>query len=81
MINSLSEEFKKILNESDWMDADSKRIALEKVAKTLKFVFLGVFCYFCIQIKVKYMDSKIAYADQIYNDTYLNGYYEEVGLK
>ena len=41
MINSLSEEFKKILNESDWMDADSKRIALEKVAKTLKFVFFG----------------------------------------
>ena len=31
MINNLLVEFKKILNESDWMNVESKRIAFEKV--------------------------------------------------
>lgn len=31
MINNLQHEFRMILNETDWMDEFSKRIALEKV--------------------------------------------------
>jgi predicted metalloendopeptidase len=31
MIDNLLDEFKKILNESEWMDVESKKTALEKV--------------------------------------------------
>ena len=31
MANNLLNEFKLILNESDWMDTESKKVALEKV--------------------------------------------------
>lgn len=32
MINNLLNEFKAILNESDWLDAKSKELAMEKVS-------------------------------------------------
>ena len=31
-----------------------------------------------LSLKVNFMDSKIAYSDQIYNDSFLNEYYEGV---
>jgi membrane metallo-endopeptidase-like protein 1 len=46
-----------MLNETDWMDEESKQVAIEKV---------------------NYIDTKIGYSDDIYNDTYLNGIYKNV---
>ena len=57
MIDNLISEFKKILEESDWMDPESKQKALEKVS---------------------YMDKKIGYSDEIFNNTYLENFYKNV---
>ena len=57
ILNNLLEEFKQLIKESDWMDDESKKSALEKV---------------------QYMDSKIGYSEQLYNDTVLDDEYEGV---
>ncbi|CAF0711920.1 unnamed protein product [Brachionus calyciflorus] len=56
MINNLLTEFRIILNESDWIDSHSKKLALEKVDS---------------------MDSKIAYSEKIFNNTFLDSEYKE----
>lgn len=40
MSNNIIKEFKSILNETDWMDAQSKKAALEKVNIFQKLEFL-----------------------------------------
>lgn len=57
MTNNLLSAFKTMLNETDWMDEESKQVAIEKV---------------------NYIDTKIGYSDDIYNNTYLNGIYKNV---
>lgn len=60
MIDNLLNEFEIILKESDWMDDESKKKALEKV---------------------KQMDKKIGYSEDIFNETYLQVFYQNVYYK
>ena len=42
MVQNLLEEFKQILRESDWMDEESKKVAIEKVC-----LFKSLFHFVC----------------------------------
>jgi len=42
MIHNLLDEFKKILNETDWMDDYSKKVALEKVFYLMRLILTSL---------------------------------------
>jgi hypothetical protein len=79
MIQNLLDEFKKILNETDWMDDYSKKVALEKVFIGRENFYTNIIKYvLLLTFKVEMMDFKVGYSESLYNNTYLDEIYDDV---
>lgn len=78
MINNIIDEFRQILNQSDWIDSESKKVALGKVTHKIFNFHSKKNNFKLLQLKVNAMDAKIAYSEKILNSTYLDNQYNDV---